>query len=188
MADILMVYGTKEGYTRKIVDYLAEVARAEGHNVKEAPVETIDASDPLEADGILLAASVHLGQHSEVVRRFVLDHLARLGSGVSAFLSVSMSAANPKRKDVADGYVQTFLTDTGWMPTVKGVCGGALKYTRYGLIMRMIMKRIARQEGMPIDTKRDYEFADWDQMHAYAREFCHLVEDAVALEVEAGCG
>ena len=190
MANILMLYGTTEGYTRKITDFLADIARTEGHNVTEAAVEDIKSADQLlEADGVLLGASVHMGQHSAAVREFVRQHVSRLNACVSAFLSVSMSAANPNRKSVADGYVESFLTETGWKPTLKATSGGALIYSQYGLIKRTIMKRIARQEGMPSDTRRDYEFADWEQLYGFAKQFLSAAEEnASALLTEAGCG
>ncbi len=33
MAKILIAYGTTEGHTRKIAQYMAQVARAQGHKV-----------------------------------------------------------------------------------------------------------------------------------------------------------
>jgi menaquinone-dependent protoporphyrinogen IX oxidase len=33
------------------------------------------------------------------------------------------------------------------------------------------MKRIARKEGAPTDTSRDYEFTDWTRVDALAHDF-----------------
>ena len=190
MATILMLYGTTEGYTRKITDFLVEFARGQGHTVREVAVESVKSAEALiEVDGILLAASVHMGQHSQAVRDLVKQHRDRLNDVITAFLSVSMSAANAQRTSVAEGYVDALLKETGWTPTLRAISGGALLYSQYGFLTRLIMKRIARQEGMPTDTKRDYEFADWEQLRRFAAQFLDAVqENASALLAEAGCG
>jgi menaquinone-dependent protoporphyrinogen oxidase len=190
MATVLMLYGTSEGYTRKITDFLVEVARGQGHTVREVAVENVKSAEALaEVDGILLAASVHMGQHSKAARDFVKQQRDRLNDVSTAFLSVSMSAANANRTSVAEGYVDAFLKETGWTPTLRAVSGGALRYSQYGFVKRMIMKRIAGQEGMPTDTKRDYEFADWEQLRRFAEQFLDVLEEnASALLIEAGCG
>jgi len=38
------------------------------------------------------------------------------------------------------------------------------------------MKRIARKEGAPIDTTRDYEFTNWVRVEELAREFASTVK------------
>ena len=177
MANILMVYGTTDGYTHKIVDYLAELVRSEGHSVQETAVELVHTGYELDGfDGILLAASVHVGRHRAAVRKFVEMNRGRLSDVPSAFLSVSMSARDDAHRAAAERYVESFLTKTGWKPTVKGVAGGALRYTRYGAVKRTIVKRIARSDGMPIDTSRDFEFTDWERVRQFGLEFLRSVQ------------
>ena len=93
-----MLYGTSEGYTRKITDFLVEVARGQGHTVGEVAVENVKSAEALaEVDGILLAASVHMGQYTdtksdyefadwEQLRRFAEQFLDVLEENASALL------------------------------------------------------------------------------------------------------
>ena len=52
---------------------------------------------------------------------------------------------------------------------------GRLAYTQYGLLMRFIMKRIARQHGAPTDTTRDYEFTNWDEVARLADTVVRMI-------------
>jgi len=38
------------------------------------------------------------------------------------------------------------------------------------------MKRIVRKAGGDIDTSRDYEYTDWDDLRRFAGEFVAMVE------------
>jgi menaquinone-dependent protoporphyrinogen oxidase len=46
---------------------------------------------------------------------------------------------------------------------------GALRYSRYPLPLRWMMRRIARKAGEDTDTRSDYEYTDWEQVARYAR-------------------
>jgi menaquinone-dependent protoporphyrinogen oxidase len=52
---------------------------------------------------------------------------------------------------------------------------GALLYRKYGFLKRWIMKRIVARAGGDTDTSRDYEYTDWNDMRAFAKEFLQLV-------------
>ncbi len=48
---------------------------------------------------------------------------------------------------------------------------GALLYTKYNLLMRWIMKRIAAKAGGATDTSRDYDYTDWTDLEVFAGDF-----------------
>lgn len=180
MANILMIYGTMEGQTRKIVEFMAQLIRETGHEVEIADVEAVPAGWLSPApDAVLLAASIHVGRHTEAVGRFVQEQRSRLEAVPSAFLSVSLSAGGDEaRRAEAEGYVSTFLQETGWQPTVSGTIGGALRYSKYGFFKRMLMKQIARRGGLPTDTSRDHEFTHWNELRRFTAQFLQRVEEA----------
>ncbi len=177
MANLTMVYATEEGQTRKIVEFIAEEARKEGHNVSVLDVASPLTEDPPPTyDGLLVASAVHAGRHEGEAERFIVRHLDLLQSRPSAFLSVSLGAAKTERlPDVREG-VETFLEGTGWSPDLVDFIAGALRYTKYGAAKRWLMKRIAAKEGLPTDTSTDHEFTDWSEVQAFARRFVRLVE------------
>jgi len=66
---------------------------------------------------------------------------------------------------------QRFLDQTGWAPSRHRFVAGALRYTRYGWLKRMVMKWIAGKAGGSTDTSRDHEYTDWDELGRFAAEF-----------------
>jgi menaquinone-dependent protoporphyrinogen oxidase len=170
----MIAYGTSEGHTARIVECIADVIRGEGHEA--FPVETEDSKSPAPDgyDAVIVGASVHRGSHQAGIREFVRTHRAALERLPSAFFSVSLAAAEdtPKARQEAEGYVEEFFSLTGWRPRTVGRFAGALVYTRYGLLLRWIMKRIARSRGSrDTDTSRDYVYTDWAAVKHFAREF-----------------
>jgi menaquinone-dependent protoporphyrinogen oxidase len=172
MASILMVYGTTEGQSRKVVEFMAGHARVAGHEVEVVDADSFGPAWVFRVpDAVLVAASVHLGRHAAAVQRFVAERRELLDAIPTAFLSVSLSAAGEGRRAEAEGYLAAFLAETGWRPTRAVSVAGALRYSRYGFLKRMLMKRIARSGGLPTDPSRDYEFTDWEALGRLAEEF-----------------
>ncbi|HSJ15034.1 MAG TPA: flavodoxin domain-containing protein, partial [Longimicrobiales bacterium] len=163
MARILVVYGTMEGQTRKVAQFAADLIRDAGCDVELLAVEAVTSVQLLDVDAVLLAASIHVGRHKPAVHAFVRAHRALLASTPSAFLSVSLSAANEQHHADALGYLNAFLDETGWQPALRDVVGGALRYSEYGVLKRLMMKHIARSHGLSGDTSRDHELTDWDR-------------------------
>ena len=98
MAAILLVYGTMEGQTRRVAEFMAERMRAAGHEPEVLPVEAVTPQQLVHAQAVVLAASIHVGRHKPAVHAFVQQNLPLLACMPSAFLSVSLSAADPLRQ------------------------------------------------------------------------------------------
>lgn len=65
-----------------------------------------------------------------------------------------------------------FEDNTGWHPASVALFGGALLYTQYGFLKRMVMKKIVSGQGSPdTDTGRDYIYMEWDGVRRFAEEF-----------------
>jgi menaquinone-dependent protoporphyrinogen oxidase len=124
-------------------------------------------------DGVIIGASVIRGRHQPAVQKFVRQNVAALNSMPTAFLSVSGSAASPDERGRAEARrcAEKFLEQTRWRPAITELIGGAMAYTKYGVILRWIMKQIARQNGRPTDTTRDHELTDWVQVENFAARF-----------------
>ena len=101
----------------------------------------------------------------------------------SAFFSVSLSAASKNRNEVeeADRIARAFPAKHGWKPPFILSVAGRLAYREYNFLIRLVMKRIARKEGAPTDTSRDYELTDWDEVDRLAREMAVAIHARVAV-------
>jgi menaquinone-dependent protoporphyrinogen oxidase len=70
--------------------------------------------------------------------------------------------------------MRRFLDRCGWQPTITKMVAGALPYTRYSWIKRMMMRRIVAKAGGDTDTSRDYEYTDWNDLRAFSCDFAEL--------------
>lgn len=160
--NILVVYGTTEGQTRKISEWVGTRIQKAGHAVALRDSTTLSADfDVVPYDAVVVAASVHQGQYQSSLIHFVKDHLERLHDRPTVFLSVSMASVLDEGKDDAQSYVDRFLSETGWRPTQTELVSGALLYTQYDFFKRQMMKLIVWKGGGPTDANQDYEFTDW---------------------------
>jgi menaquinone-dependent protoporphyrinogen oxidase len=174
MTRILIAYGTCEGHTGRIAQYLAAVIAAQGYEVHAVNVERPGVGEPEGYDAVIVGASIHLGKHERYVADYVRRNRDILERVPSAFFSVSLSAGEKTeeaRKAVGD-CIEKFVKQAGWRPDMIGRFAGALRYTQYGFFKRWMMKRIAGSKGSPdTDTSRDYVYTDWHSVRHFADEF-----------------
>jgi len=177
MTHILIVYGTTDGHTRKIAQVLAENLRA-----KLCCVDIMDAAGPLghlspeSYDGVIVAASVHIGDYQRGVGRWVRAYAPQLNGVPTAFLSVCLAVLERRieaRQEILR-IMRRFLVRCGWRPTITKMVAGAVPYTRYGWLKRQMMKRIVAKAGGDTDTTRDFEYTDWNDLRDFARDFAEL--------------
>jgi menaquinone-dependent protoporphyrinogen oxidase len=172
-------FATREGQTRRIAERIAADLRAAGAVVDVFDLSTAPAVTFSDYASVCVASSVHLGKHDRAAVAFVKRHRADLERVSAAFVSVSLSEAgvnDPKRSEsdrqqsAADvqRVIDDFVKETGWHPARVLPVAGALAYTRYNVLVRFVMKRIARKAGAPTDTTRDHELTDWTDVDRFA--------------------
>ncbi len=169
MSSVLIAYATTEGHTRKIADHVASVIRGAGHKPHTIGLAS-DPGAPSEYDAVIIASSIHVGKHDKAATAYIKKYREELAAMPTLFLSVSMAATH-KDDGEAEGYVQTFLEETGWKPSASHIIAGALLYTQYGFFKRLLMKRIVQSKGGDTDTSRDYIYTDWNELTTFVQEF-----------------
>jgi len=181
MNRILLVYGTSEGQTQKIAGDISETLRARGFEVDVVRAGSAD-PNPDRYDGVIVAASVHVGGYQKPVAVWVRAHAVQLTRMPSAFVSVCLSilSKNEAGRKEAAAIPQRFIDSLQWHPSVVKIVAGALPYSQYNFFKRWMMKRIVASAGGDIDTSRDYEYTDWDDLRSFAREFVRRVIVPVA--------
>lgn len=178
-------YATREGQTRKIAEHLG--ARLAGQRLAVTVADLAgggDAPPPRieDLDAVILAASVHVQRHEEEMARFVREHRAALEQIPAAFLSVSLSEAGaedaqaPAARRTQAGadarqMMVRFLDEMAWHPEHAMPVAGALLYTRYNPLLRLIMQQIARRAGATTDTSKDVEYTDFAALDRFADRF-----------------
>ncbi len=162
---LLIVYGTTEGHTRKISEFLKEEAEKSGHKVEMFDA-TLSPPSPRGYHTAIIAGSIHAGNYQTSIQHYAREYHEILNNMKSAFLSVSLVAASQDEESWKElkEHTNTFLSLTGWTPDHIEQVAGALLYTKYDFFKRFIMRLISKRSGGDIDTTRDYEYTDWDQV------------------------
>lgn len=183
MISVCILYATREGQTRRIAEHIAADLRWRGFAVEVTNVRDPTAASSLTAcAAAILAASAHVGRHEPEMVQFVKTHRDLLEHLPTAFLSVTLCEAGVERSDatpeehdqfVADVHkvLDRFFAETGWHPQRVKPIAGALLYTHYNFLIRLVMKRIAKRAGGSTDTSRDHEYTDWVALDRFVAAF-----------------
>jgi len=168
--DVLIVYGTTEGQTRKIAERTATYICERDHHA-----ELRDSTEPMSNlnletfHAFIIAASVHQQYHQDTATNFVIAHYKLLNAKPSAFISVSLSAV--LERAAAQGYVDHFVSVTGWQPSMTLLLGGALRFTEYEYFQEQIVKFIVMKDGGAEPGRSDREFTDWKALASFVDTF-----------------
>jgi menaquinone-dependent protoporphyrinogen oxidase len=181
MTRILILYGTTDGHTAKIARRLSDALSARGIDT-DVVNAALARARPVGYDGVIVAASVHTGSYQPEVRQWARTHAAALADMPSAFISVCLGVLQHE-SEVQDEVAATprrLLASVGWEPTITKIVAGAVLYTQYGWLKRLLMRRIVAKAGGDTDTSRDYEYTDWTDLDQFAELFAGLVVQAGA--------
>ena len=179
MTTALVAYGTTEGQTEKIAERIVTELSERGHEARAMDVTELPGDFSLdEYDAVLVGSSIHVGTHQQSVVDFVTANRTALASRPTGFFQVSLSSAveDDARQAEAAEYVEAFVDQTNWHPDRIALFGGALRYSKYGFLKRLMLKRIAKDATGDTDTSRDYEYTDWEEVAAFANDFAAFVE------------
>lgn len=189
MKPALVLYATREGQTRSIAEYLAAIIRTRGFAASLFDAAHLPDEFKLEDYSLaVLAASVHQQRHESEIVDFVKRHRAALETMPSAFLSVSLSEAGVEDDEASRenrvkaavdvrSMIDDFLAETGWHPSKIKAVAGALMYTKYNFLVRLVMKRVAKESGESTDVSRDHVFTDWAALDILVDELPALLTD-----------
>ena len=183
MKPVLVVYATREGHTHRVADHIAELLHKRDYET--AVVDAKQVAPPVELGNycaVIVAASVHMGKHEPEIVTFVRGHRETLSEMPAAFLSVSLAEAGaedgstpqPERDRAITHVHETldrFFSQTEWHPEHVRPVAGALMYSKYGWLVKWVMKRIARRTGASTDTSRDHVYTDWKKLDEFVEEF-----------------
>ena len=170
--NVLIVYGTTEGQTRKIAAWTATHIGERGHQVELRDSAALESVFKLGAfDAFIVAASVHHEHHQDTITNFVFAHHELLNSKPSALISVSLSAVLEDEKTEAQKYVDHFVSVVGWQPRMTLLLGGALRFTEYDYFQEQFVKFVVMKHSGPVSPERDHEFTDWNALADFVDRF-----------------
>lgn len=169
---VLIAYGTIEGQTGKIADFLAKLVREAGEEVML--FDTADRIAELSFEGVdkcILAASVHERRHPKSFEVFVSGNADELSRRPTLFLSVSLSAAFDEGLEDARDYADEMKLRTGLQPEDELLVAGAIRTANCDYYATQVLRHVVLRDR-PVDPATgDREFTDWGALSARTRAF-----------------
>lgn len=174
--NILILYTTVEGQTRKIAGRVAEFFEARGWHAAVENVAGMLEFGLERPDAVILLAPVHAGRYPTPMTHFVRQEHDWLNSVPSAFVSVSLSIVSDvaEERQEAEDYPTSLLAETGWQPAFIHNAGGALRLAEYDFFKRWMVRRLSRN-APEAGEKGDREFTDWAALEAFCGQFAASV-------------
>ncbi len=166
---VLIAYGSVEGQTRKIARHISGSVQSRGHDATIFDAADLEDVDMALFDAAIIAAPVHIGSFHPAIVAWVEENSAALNAMPSAFVTVSLAAASafPEEHAAIEKMADDLSERTGWKPREVHHAAGALRYTRYDFLKKLLMRYIARKEGGSTDTAEDHEYTDWDALDTF---------------------
>ncbi len=184
-------FASKHRQTEKIAHFLGECFANRGWDIHVTNLrEHAGVPEICNFDAVLIGAPMYMHRYARAVRQFIKDNRGELmRTGSTGFFSTCLTATPGTRESYLEslGPVRKFLDEVAWTPQWIASFPGALNYRDYNPLVRLVMKRILQQEGVPTDTTKDYEFTRWDEVSRFAQDFAEGVTqspyrgDSVAL-------
>lgn len=175
MKQVVIVYSTTDGQTRKICHRLKHVIERHGHQVTLILVEDETTIDLVQFDTVIVGASIRYGKHRPEIIRFIEKNRSLLESKPNAFFSVNVVARKPgKNQPEQNPYLQKFLKRISWCPRNLAVFAGKIDYPSYRPIDRWMIRLIMWMTKGPTNPDAVVEFTDWQQVEHFGERISAL--------------
>ena len=169
---VTIAYGSIEGQTAKIADFIKGVATKNGFEA--TLIDTGREIDELFFEGLdkfILAASVHERRHPKPFETFIKTHRDALLAGSSLMLSVSLKAAFAKGREEAEDYLAEMILRTGFEPDESALVAGAVRPESYDYYEKEVVRHVVLR-GRRVDLRDGIqEFTDWAALEAVVTAF-----------------
>ncbi|QIQ20794.1 menaquinone-dependent protoporphyrinogen IX dehydrogenase [Zophobihabitans entericus] len=169
---VLLLYTTREGQTRKIMQRIAEQLTTDiEYDLVHLKSETM--INLSHYQGVLVGSSIRYGYYPQALKKFITENYYELNHMFTAFFGVNMVARKPnKNTPETNLYTRKFLEKSPWKPTMAAVFAGALYYPRYGTLDRNMIRLIMWMGKGETDVKKPIvEYTNWEKVTEFAQNF-----------------
>ena len=132
----LLVYHSKYGQTARVARRIAEVLRDRDIDTELQDIgQALQHDIPNAYEMVVIGAPIYTGSHSKQLLRFVQKNRSILNRKLTAFFSVSLSAAgDSNQQGDAQRCVDEFLRQADWKPSLTRLFAGSLPYRKYSMV------------------------------------------------------
>jgi menaquinone-dependent protoporphyrinogen oxidase len=175
MANILIVYSTTDGHTKRICERLKQVIEEQPHKVTLAFINDEPDVELDPFDVIVIGASIRYGKHRPQIYDFIRKNRLVLDSKPNAFFTVNVVARKPeKNSPETNPYLKKFLRQISWKPQKSAVFAGKIDYPIYPFWDRQVIRFIMWTSGGPTDPQAVVEFTDWSKVDDFGRAIAEM--------------
>ncbi|GLB51282.1 protoporphyrinogen oxidase [Neptunitalea chrysea] len=178
MKKIAIIYASVDGQTLKISKRISAQLRSKDYVVDMTEITNCNyrLSD---YELVVIGASIRYGKHAKKVNRFIIENQSFLKTIKTAFFSVNL-VARKSNKNTFDSnpYVQKFIQNIGWKPTIIDVFAGKLDYDSYPFYDKMLIKIIMKITKGPTKTNGPLEYTDWNRVDDFIKRLEVLLVDS----------
>lgn len=173
--EVLIIFETVEGQTRKISKFVQERIMAAGHAVRM--YDTEGRLSPVSFDGIdyvVLVAPVHERRHPKDFEMIVSSNRDDLKARPTALISVSLKAAFPEGLEEAQDYLTEMEMRTNFKPDKEILAAGAVRTGSYGYFEKQVVENVVLGDRKVDLVDGVREFTDWNILGAEIDAFLKL--------------
>lgn len=172
MAEVLIVYATELGHTRRIAERVAAEMRSAGHRPTVASTDA--APPPGSFDAVIVGAAVRASAFIPPIERYTREHAGPMGHRPSGLFSVCAPDDHDDRacRDALDAYLRDLQHDTGWHPDVIASFAGVRPYTHIGVAHQVL----GTEAGAMDDSEPGA--TDWDAVSGFVEALLHHLQRA----------
>lgn len=177
--NILIIYGTTEGQTRKVAGFLQKEFESLNHKVTLSDANATPPA-PTGYDVVIIGASMHMERYQEPVLYYVREHHAALNRTTSAFYSVSLTAASDEEISWQElrRITEHFIAAGHWHPAVVEYVAGALRFTKYDFFKKFILRQIAKRADPSAEAGEDKEYTNWETLKLFVTKVLKVAAEA----------
>lgn len=170
--NVLIIYGTIEGQTGKIAQFVSDrVREAGGRPVLFNTEDRTGDVTMADADKIILAGSVHERRYPKPFEVFLSGHRKAIAQRPTLLLSVSLSAAFEDRLDEAQDYADEMKLRTDLEPTSEMLVAGAIRTESYDYYASQVLRHIVLRGDETVPVEKNHEFTDWQALAEGVKAF-----------------
>lgn len=171
MKNFLIIYSSTDGHTKVICENIASHLNKVSITSKIFNIDNVPTKELVQADHIVIGASIRYGKFNAQLSEFIDEHLAILQATPSSFFCVNAVARKSnKNTPETNPYMQNFLEKTLWKPHTLGVFAGKINYPNYKRLDKVMIQFIMWLTRGPTDTSKCYELTDWKHVYQFSKQ------------------
>ncbi|MFX1277338.1 MAG: flavodoxin domain-containing protein [Promethearchaeota archaeon] len=186
MSKVLILYGTRYGTTKGIVDEIEKVFQENNidtkvYNLKEHSLKDIP---PLtDFNGVLIGTGIKIKMWTKDVKKYVQKKKAELKQ-IQNKLGFFICCGTATKKEEIGSAIEQFITPKleklNLKPALIDAFGGAYDLREESLMgsmsKKIMMAALKEEKGMETVESKLYDYRDWDHVREYTNKFISIIK------------